>query len=67
MQEELAERLAAMMPQMQQPMSLLYFSAFMAIMRTEWANMDHHRLNKFLMLVRKFIASLFSMFKSSGW
>lgn len=45
----------------------LYYRAFVRTMRREWAGIDHLRLDKFLMLVRKFFAALLRQLQAHGW
>jgi hypothetical protein len=67
LQTELAERLAGLLPQLQAPMAALYWGGLLATLRREWSAMDHHRLDKFLMLVRKFVAALFQRLEALKW
>jgi ribosomal RNA-processing protein 1 len=66
-QTDLAERLAGLMLQMKPAVAHAYWSAFLATLRREWFNMDNHRVNKFLMLVRKFVNAMFGALKRSNW
>eukprot|EP00878_Enallax_costatus_P028763 GHUV01031104.1.p1 GENE.GHUV01031104.1~~GHUV01031104.1.p1 ORF type:complete len:160 (+),score=47.66 GHUV01031104.1:253-732(+) len=66
-QTELAERLAALVPQMHPRMAQLYWAGLLATLRREWFAMDHHRLDKFLMLVRKFVAAALSRLQADQW
>ena len=45
----------------------LYYRAFVRTMRREWAGIDHLRLDKFLMLVRKFFAALLRQLQAHAW
>ena len=66
-QTALAERLAGLLPQMQPPMARLYWGGLLGTLRREWASMDHHRMDKYLLLVRKFVAAVFSCCAGAGW
>ena len=48
-------------------MGWLYYCTFVRTMRREWAGIDHLRLDKFLMLVRKFFAALLRQLQAHGW
>jgi len=45
----------------------LYFSCFLKTMRREWFGIDRLRLDKYLMLIRKFIAQMFRHLSGSKW
>eukprot|EP00775_Hariotina_reticulata_P013453 gene13453-13579_t len=66
-QTELAERLAGLLPQLQAPMAALYWGGLLATLRREWSALDHHRLDKFLMLVRKFVAAVLRRLETLKW
>mgnify|MGYP001810359405 CR=1 FL=1 len=66
-QADLAERLAGLIPSMQPGMAVLYWSAMLHTLRAEWFALDRHRLNKFLMLVRKFVAAVFKRLAAQDW
>lgn len=66
-QTELAQRLAALLPRLSPGVACLYWGGMLATMRREWSAMDHHRLDKFLMLVRKFVAAAFDRFATARW
>lgn len=44
-----------------------YFTVFIHTMRREWFGIDRLRLDKFLMLVRKFVAELLACMKARKW
>ena len=48
-------------------MGFLYYAAFISTMRREWFGIDRLRLDKFLMLVRKFLGSAFAYMQSRQW
>ncbi|KAK9916211.1 hypothetical protein WJX75_000105 [Coccomyxa subellipsoidea] len=66
-QAELAERLAALLPLMSAEGALLYFKVFAKTMQREWFGIDKLRLDKFMMLVRKFMHQLFVHLQEGGW
>ena len=45
----------------------LYFRMFVKTMRREWFGIDRHRLDKFMMLVRKFYSAHLRFLKMSDW
>uniref|UniRef100_A0A383VAX4 Uncharacterized protein n=1 Tax=Tetradesmus obliquus TaxID=3088 RepID=A0A383VAX4_TETOB len=66
-QAELAERLAGLLQQMRPAMAQLYWAGLLATLRREWFAMDRHRLDKFLMLTRKFVAALLARLADGQW
>lgn len=66
-QEDLAVRLSGLIPKMQQPVAQLYWAAMLHTLRAEWFALDRHRLNKFLMLARKFVAAVFARLAAADW
>lgn len=44
-----------------------YYTTFIATMRREWAGIDHLRLDKFLMLVRRFFAAALRQLQANAW
>jgi hypothetical protein len=44
-----------------------YFRVFFATMRREWFGIDRLRLDKFLMLVRKFVQQTFVHLRNTDW
>ena len=47
--------------------AFLYFTVFLSTMRREWFGIDRLRLDKFMMLVRKFTRSLFQYLQAQQW
>jgi len=45
----------------------LYFTVFLSTMRREWFGIDRLRLDKFMMLVRKFVRALFLYLQAQKW
>ncbi|KAJ6748892.1 RIBOSOMAL RNA-PROCESSING 1 [Salix purpurea] len=44
-----------------------YFSVFLVTMRREWSGIDGLRLDKFYLLIRRFMNSFFGFLKKKGW
>lgn len=47
--------------------SALYYKAFIGTMRREWFGIDRLRMDKFMMLVRKFFFKLLQRLCRGGW
>ena len=47
--------------------ALGYFRMFLATMRREWFGIDRLRLDKFMMLVRKFMQQTFVHLRAANW
>jgi len=47
--------------------SLTYFGSFFSIINQKWFTIDKLRLDKFMMLVRKFMISMFVVFSREHW
>ena len=47
--------------------AFLFFTAFMSTMRREWFGIDRLRLDKFLMLIRKFVNQMLTCLKGAKW
>ena len=45
----------------------MYFQTFMRTMRREWFGIDRLRLDKFLLLVRRFVRALFAHLRAVNW
>jgi ribosomal RNA-processing protein 1 len=63
----LAERLAEVLSQVPEDVGKAYFQAFLRTMRREWFGIDHLRLNKFMVLVRKFVTQLLRHLQAASW
>lgn len=48
-------------------MAFTYFRVFFATMRREWFGIDRLRLDKFMMLVRKFVQQSFVHLRNADW
>ncbi|KAL1335475.1 hypothetical protein HN51_064353 [Arachis hypogaea] len=67
-QAELANRLSSLLLSLSStPFSLQYLSTFFLTMRREWPSIDALRLDKFYLLIRRFISTLFSLLKKNSW
>lgn len=67
MQTALAGRLSEIITHVPDEVSQLYFKAFVKTMRREWFGIDRHRMDKFLMLIRKFYAQHLRYLQSKQW
>ena len=67
MQIALAERLSEIMNQVPPEVGDLYFKVFVRTIRREWFGIDRHRMDKFMMLIRKFYAEHLRRLQSTGW
>jgi ribosomal RNA-processing protein 1 len=66
-QADLAERLASLLPRLPPATARLYFDCYLATMRREWFAIDYHRLDKFLMLVRRFVVAMLALLRDRKW
>ncbi|KAK7291845.1 hypothetical protein RIF29_07314 [Crotalaria pallida] len=66
-QSELIDRLTAVLLLLHLPFSLQYFSSFLLTIRREWSSIDALRLDKFYLLIRRFVSKLFSLMKKNSW
>lgn len=66
-QADLAVRLAEILPTLSEKVAFLYFTVFLSTMRREWFGIDRLRLDKFMMLVRKFVRALFQYLQAQQW
>ncbi|KAN0062926.1 hypothetical protein ACQY0O_004747 [Thecaphora frezii] len=46
---------------------LEFWAAFWRTMQREWSGVDKHRINKFLLLMRRFVAAAFRLLAKEGW
>lgn len=47
--------------------ALPYFATFVRTMRREWFGIDRQRLDKFMMLVRRFVRALLARLRAARW
>ncbi|XP_022768608.1 ribosomal RNA processing protein 1 homolog [Durio zibethinus] len=66
-QSDLIEKLSSVLPKLEQGLSLHYFSVFLLTMRREWTGIDKLRLDKFYLLIRRFLNCFFVMLKRWSW
>lgn len=66
-QADLIERLASLTEKLDIALSLQFFRVFLSTMRREWAGIDRLRLDKFYLLLRKYLIHMFAVLESSGW
>ncbi|CAF1698084.1 unnamed protein product [Brassica napus] len=64
-QSELIDRLAAALQSLPLPLSLHYFAVFLFTMRREWSRIDRLRLDKFYLLIRRFLNGFFEIMDGS--
>ncbi|GFY88810.1 hypothetical protein Acr_06g0007500 [Actinidia rufa] len=67
-QADLIDRLSSLLLSLPLPLSLHYLSAFFLTIRREWPGIDSLRLDKFYLLIRRFLHSSFLMLnKTYSW
>ncbi|KAK8683992.1 hypothetical protein V6N13_040030 [Hibiscus sabdariffa] len=66
-QFDLIEKLSSVLLKLEPGLSLRYFSVFLLTMRREWTGIDKLRLDKFYLLIRRFLNRFFVMLKKSSW
>ncbi|CAN6451011.1 unnamed protein product [Victoria cruziana] len=66
-QIELADRLASIVAAVSLPLAALYFEWFIVTIRREWSGIDFLRLDKFYMLIRRFMRGFFALLKKNRW
>ncbi|CAI0387241.1 unnamed protein product [Linum tenue] len=66
-QAHLIDRLASLIPALDLPFSAHYFSVFLLTMRREWSGIDFLRLDKFYLLMRRVLRSVFLLLKRNSW
>ncbi|XWS14824.1 hypothetical protein CRYUN_Cryun35bG0041800 [Craigia yunnanensis] len=66
-QSDLIEMLSSILPKLEPGLSLQYFSVFLLTMRREWTGIDKLRLDKFYILIRRFLNCFFVMLKKWSW
>jgi len=67
LQVALAQRLSEIMAQVPPAVGDLYFRTFIKTMRREWFGIDRLRLDKFMMLVRKFYTQHLRQLQAANW
>ncbi|KAK9931499.1 hypothetical protein M0R45_018773 [Rubus argutus] len=66
-QTQLIDRLSSLVPGLHLPLAIHYFSVFLVTMRREWSGIDALRLDKFYLLIRRFVASFFALMRNNSW
>lgn len=66
-QADLIDRLSSLLLVLDLGLSEQYFSAFLLCMRREWSGIDSLRLDKFYLLIRRFIHQFFVLLKKNSW
>ncbi|GMJ02554.1 hypothetical protein like AT5G20600 [Hibiscus trionum] len=66
-QSDLIEMLSSVLLKLEPGLSLQYFSVFLLTMRREWTGIDKLRLDKFYLLIRRFLNSFFATLKRMKW
>ncbi|KAK7329704.1 hypothetical protein VNO77_23879 [Canavalia gladiata] len=66
-QSDLTDRLSSLLLSLHPSLSLQYFSTFLLTMRREWSGIDALRLDKFYLLIRRFVSKFFSLLKKNSW
>lgn len=68
-QEELAEKISAMVHcfEAAPDTATLFISGFFATMGREWVGLDRFRLDKFMMLTRRFVRQTFVFARKANW
>ncbi|KAI9122838.1 hypothetical protein K1719_005727 [Acacia pycnantha] len=65
-QAELVDRLSSLLQVLDLGLSEHYFSAFLLTMRREWSGIDALRLDKFYLLIRRFLHNFFVLLKKNS-
>ncbi|OMO70850.1 Nucleolar, Nop52 [Corchorus olitorius] len=66
-QSDLIEKLSTVLPNLEPALFLQYFSVFLLTMRREWTGIDRLRLDKFYLLIRRFLNCFFLALKKLSW
>ncbi|KAI7749569.1 hypothetical protein M8C21_021936 [Ambrosia artemisiifolia] len=66
-QSNIINRLSSMLLTLDVPLSLHYLSVFFTTVRREWSGIDVLRLDKFYLLIRRFVSSSFKLMKKCYW
>lgn len=66
-QAELIDRLSSLLLILHPSFSVQYFSTFFITMRREWSGIDALRLDKFYLLIRRFVSKTFSLINMNSW
>ncbi|KAJ8504463.1 hypothetical protein OPV22_005349 [Ensete ventricosum] len=66
-QADLVDRLAALLESVSAPLAARYFEAFLLTIRREWSGIDFLRLDKFYLLIRRFLCHAFLLLRKNAW
>ncbi|XP_071700231.1 uncharacterized protein [Rutidosis leptorrhynchoides] len=66
-QSNLIDRLSLMLLTLDVSVSLRYLSVFFTTLRREWSGIDVLRLDKFYLLIRRFVNCSFQLLKKNDW
>ncbi|GAO49338.1 Nop52-domain-containing protein [Saitoella complicata NRRL Y-17804] len=66
-QQRLAEDLASLVAKVRRENAMLFLEVFWETMCREWPGLDVLRMDKFYMLVRRFVAAAFKLLQSEKW
>lgn len=66
-QADLIDRLASLLLTLHPSFTVQYFSTFFLTMRREWSGIDALRLDKFYLLIRRFVSKSFSLMNKNSW
>ncbi|KAL5804464.1 hypothetical protein ACOSQ3_031264 [Xanthoceras sorbifolium] len=66
-QAALADRLSSVLPSLHLSLSLQYLSVFLLTMRREWTGIDALRLDKYYLLIRRFLHYFFVILRKCCW
>lgn len=66
-QVALIDRLISMFLSLKPAVSLEFFRGFLVTLRREWSGIDRLRLDKFYLLIRRFVRALFELMRLRKW
>ncbi|KAL1563568.1 ribosomal RNA processing protein 1 [Salvia divinorum] len=66
-QVALIDRLISLFHSLQPAVSLEFFRGFLVTLRREWPGIDRLRLDKFYLLIRRFVKALFGLMRLRKW
>uniref|UniRef100_A0A0D6QV29 Ribosomal RNA processing protein 1 homolog n=1 Tax=Araucaria cunninghamii TaxID=56994 RepID=A0A0D6QV29_ARACU len=66
-QADVIEKLAALVGTLDLNLARDYFQVFILTMRREWGGIDHLRLDKFYLMLRRFLHYVFVVLDARGW
>lgn len=67
-QEEAVERISGMMHHLNNfQASMYYIRGFFNALLRQWDRISHHRIDKFLMFIRRFLRQILTLLKNHEW